>query len=450
MNKKHLPPLLLAALLVFMTAGTVYAESSEYFVVGPSRDSVRTFSSADGWGYMDEEGRVIVPAAYDFTYDFINGIGCAVNEDFGIVAFNAAGESVLTFGKDTHVSYYDGRFGIAQRPTGDPYSPVRFALLDEDGNLISDYEYEYLTATGSADCHGVIHAQKDGKWGALRPDGSELIPLRFDVLQNPDPNGTVLYAMVSGGDGTAQCGYFRTDGSILADCVYEDGSPFEEGYGRLKKNGKWAVVDAGGNFVTGFDYFGLNAYSEGLAIVKGDDNPNSIKSIFGAIDTKGNLMIPYDHHYINAVAGAVSLKWNEDVSNMPYLVIENPVMQVQRIKVFVNGKWIFTDREPLIHNERTIAPIRAVCEAMSFDVEWIADTKTAVIQNEERILRIRAGEAYADLNIFDDGEPSIRVTTEAPMRIIDSRLFVPLRFIAECFGADVAWDGSTHTVTIDL
>jgi hypothetical protein len=43
---------------------------------------------------------------------------------------------------------------------------------------------------------------------------------------------------------------------------------------------------------------------------------------------------------------------------------------------------------------------------------------------------------------------NVRKELNAPPKIINGRTLVPIRFISETFGADVVWDGTTKTITI--
>ena len=94
-------------------------------LTGKSVDSVRTFCQDDLYGYVDEEGREIVPCRFEYARDFDNGVGTVGVGNFSITAaFNRNGEQLLAFGEDLDIKYYDGDFGIAARQTGDSDSPV--------------------------------------------------------------------------------------------------------------------------------------------------------------------------------------------------------------------------------------------------------------------------------------------------------------------------------------
>ncbi|MGC8758186.1 MAG: copper amine oxidase N-terminal domain-containing protein, partial [Caldisericaceae bacterium] len=44
----------------------------------------------------------------------------------------------------------------------------------------------------------------------------------------------------------------------------------------------------------------------------------------------------------------------------------------------------------------------------------------------------------------------VQETMDSPAVIVNSRTFVPIRLVAETFGADVGWDAATKTVSIKL
>lgn len=114
------------------------------------------------------------------------------------------------------------------------------------------------------------------------------------------------------------------------------------------------------------------------------------------------------------------------------------------IKVNVNDNAVdFADYDnvmPFIENNTTLIPVRAISEALGLTVNWDADTKTVEIQ----------GKAEISLTIDSDvatvnGESK---TLGMPAKVVDNRIFVPLRFVAEEMEADVEWDADTYTVNI--
>ncbi len=97
----------------------------------------------------------------------------------------------------------------------------------------------------------------------------------------------------------------------------------------------------------------------------------------------------------------------------------------------------------LVNDARTLLPVRAVVEAVGGTVAWEEDTNTAVLTYESDVIRLTINSTTAYLN--GEAQPlDVAPTT------INDRTMLPIRFIAESFGFDVAWDENTQTVTVTV
>lgn len=113
------------------------------------------------------------------------------------------------------------------------------------------------------------------------------------------------------------------------------------------------------------------------------------------------------------------------------------------ISVTVNGTpVVWTDAAPFIDaNNRTMVPLRAVADAMNLDVEWKADSRTAVFTRGDDTIMFIIGfkTAYISRNdVVMDTEPVIS----------NNRTYAPIRYLAEFFGYTVDWDAATKTVIV--
>ena len=99
------------------------------------------------------------------------------------------------------------------------------------------------------------------------------------------------------------------------------------------------------------------------------------------------------------------------------------------------------DTKPVIVNNRTLVPIRAIVEAFGGNVVWINETRTVklVMDNNSITLVIDSNIAYLnEQEYFLDTAPII----------INGRTMLPIRFIAEGFNLGVAWDNDKRIVSI--
>ncbi len=86
------------------------------------------------------------------------------------------------------------------------------------------------------------------------------------------------------------------------------------------------------------------------------------------------------------------------------------------------------DAAPFISNGRTVVPIRIIAEAFGAKIDWDGATQTITITLNDNLISMQIGNPKATVN----GEMVVLDT--APV-INNGRTFVPLRFIAEAFGA---------------
>lgn len=97
---------------------------------------------------------------------------------------------------------------------------------------------------------------------------------------------------------------------------------------------------------------------------------------------------------------------------------------------------------PVIIDNRTLVPIRAIIEAMGGNVAWDNDKQEATLTYNDDVIKLTIGSTKAYLN---DTEGLLDV---APV-IIDNRTMLPIRYIAEGFNFRVKWIEETQTVTIN-
>lgn len=110
------------------------------------------------------------------------------------------------------------------------------------------------------------------------------------------------------------------------------------------------------------------------------------------------------------------------------------------VDISVNGSYIKSDVSPIIKNGSVLVPVRAAANALGTEnIEW--ENGTVKINGGEIVLTIGSKMAYVG------GEEK---TLASSAEIREGRTMVPLRFFAESFGAEVAWDAKSYTVEISL
>jgi|GEM_PF-3467066 len=107
--------------------------------------------------------------------------------------------------------------------------------------------------------------------------------------------------------------------------------------------------------------------------------------------------------------------------------------------VLLNGNRLTFDTPPVVTDGRVLVPMRTIFEALGARVAWSAPTITAT--------------RGADVIILTMGSRTVSVrgrneTIDVAPGIVGGRTLVPLRFVSQALGAQVAWDPAKREVTI--
>ena len=123
---------------------------------------------------------------------------------------------------------------------------------------------------------------------------------------------------------------------------------------------------------------------------------------------------------------------------------EDPyVVDGKQIAVYVNGTELTLDVPPMLENDRTLVPMRAIFEALGAEVSWYPEDRTIVAVRGDTTVFMQVDDWYMSVN--DEW-----IALDAPPRIVNDRTLIPLRAVAEAFGAQVGWDEATQTATVEL
>ncbi len=114
----------------------------------------------------------------------------------------------------------------------------------------------------------------------------------------------------------------------------------------------------------------------------------------------------------------------------------------QSIHIEINGQEKVFNQQPVIYNDITLVPMRAIFEELGAEVKWDNSTRkiTATKENTTIELKIDSKDAFKNYDI-------VRLL-QAPS-IINNNTMVPLRFVSEAMGAEVKWDEKSKTISIN-
>ena len=202
------------------------------------------------WGFIDKTGKTIIPLQYEQANGFSEGLAAVKNGDrWGYI--DITGKEVIPCTFYSAQSFVDGMAAVMF--VMDP--PYSWGYIDKVGEF---------TITPHLVC--------------------------FDV--SSFYYGADLAIIRNGNNGIFKNGFINKYGMIAIQQVYDNASPFIEGYAAVEKNGSWGFIDEKGNVVIPLEYSKASQFFDGLAAVKKDGKA-------GYIGKNGEIVIPleYDETY---------------------------------------------------------------------------------------------------------------------------------------------------------
>ncbi|MGL4562177.1 MAG: WG repeat-containing protein [Brevinema sp.] len=239
-----------------------------------SQDQLYPFPDKGKWGYINQEGRIVLPARYESAGFFYDGLAkiSIINERneylYGFI--NTAGKEIIS-PKFVAVSEFSG--GVARVQIRGKY-----ALLLPNGSLSGPVEYDYIYPA----TNGVSIFKKDSRYGYIDNNGNIIVNALYDRVFNFQDD----MALVGRKERNKMYyGFINMRGEVVVPLKYEGARSYSEGFGGLYENRKWFYVNKKGQQIFEKRFDAIGAFYEGLARVR-------LNNEWGYINTLGEIVIP--------------------------------------------------------------------------------------------------------------------------------------------------------------
>ncbi len=228
-------------------------------------------------GFADESGKMVIPCRFDNASPFKYGIAL-VSLDGKSGFIDKTGKFVIEPKYDwisisgrtsldglfLEVTYFENGplvFTVNERDPDHPEWTVgqKSGLLSLSGEVLPA-QYDSIGELRN----GVFIVSKDGKYGAVRVDGTFAVPVRYESLSHLDLNAPVgLLAGVGGKYGVLSCA-----GGVLLPLTYEKLEYLRGGLFSFSYGGRSGVMDISGKVLVYPAYDEIKSYNGGLAAVR--------------------------------------------------------------------------------------------------------------------------------------------------------------------------------------
>ncbi len=274
----------------------IYSYGSDFFK-GKSNIILDTIP-----GLVFIDGKQLLFPEYSKTYWYYDELGLAVkNKKYGFI--NTKGEIIIPI-------EYDNAFPFFQNYTSVKKND-KWNYIDKNGNIIFPdsliFNYRPIIDNKAVFMKKNIKVEKtkkmqseDGsrtfveflnktekyqlKEGLIDTNGNIILEPKFDEISGYYQNG---YMRVRNNGKT---GIIDEKGEIIIPIEYDDISDFKNSVFLAKKNKKWGMINEKNNIVIPIEYNKIRFFSEGLALI-------SLKGKIGYIDSNNKMIIEPNYKF---------------------------------------------------------------------------------------------------------------------------------------------------------
>ena len=208
------------------------------------------------YGYIDKDGKMVISASYDYASEFSEGVARVGKKGkYGFI--DEKGKIVAPI---KYVATSNFNYGLAVVKAADN----KFFFIKKNGEPFN--ENVYLDAKSFSEGLAAVQDQFY-KYGFINTKGELVINNEYSVV-SWFKEGFAAVGKLEGGKTLYT--YINTAGEKLTDFEFEDAKDFKDGVGRVRKNGKYALIDKFGSLLTSYEFEYISEFNEedGMALAK--------------------------------------------------------------------------------------------------------------------------------------------------------------------------------------
>lgn len=190
------------------------------------KDSIFAVMKDEKIGYMNTQGELIVPTAYDIMRDPDNKYDETWAEPVS-----------------------DGRILVSKNG--------KFGIIDTANKVIMSFTDKYVTVGSISEGMAPVMS-KSGKWGFIDHNGKEVIAPQYNSINN---KFAIPYGFSQGLAGVKKnnkWGYITKAGTVALPFIYDEIRPFNEGLAGVLKADRWGFINNTNKTIIPFQYSDSN------------------------------------------------------------------------------------------------------------------------------------------------------------------------------------------------
>lgn len=299
------------------------------------------------WGYMNTEGKMMLPFEYDYADEFQEGLAVVAVKNMPCI-INTSGTRIIDTGLFQFISPFNEGLAAAREFDG-----AQFYINTQGTKIISLPPYIYearkfnngvAVVSKKLDKHelkfGRDIATLDYRFGLMDKSGAMITDFIFEDADDMLGEVTRVRQRFT-------FGLVNARGEWVAKPIYANIGSFNEGKAVVDFNGKYGYINTQGKMVIKPTFPYAYSFSEGLAGVY-------IKNKYGFIDSSGTIKIPATYEQIKPFSEGLAAvmkdgKWGFINTSGEWVlrnVFDNvSVFSEGKCAVLVKKYWGFIDKQ---------------------------------------------------------------------------------------------------------
>jgi len=329
------------AILLFFVITTCLT-SCQFFGGGSPSLELIPYRSGDKWGYLDNEGKIVINPQFSQANVFMDGVALVRSSEnkYGFISLD--GKYLINATYKAASPFSEGLACVVPED-GKPQ------FIDEKGNVkftVNEARYCGIFSEGYAAIG--VESKEGVKWGFINKEGKTVVNPQFDGV-SPFKEGLAGVAKVDKEKGETLWGFIDHKGAIIIHHQFRGWSAsFNDGLAMVSDGEKIGYVDSEGKYVINPQFDDAGEFRNGLAPIRQGD-------LCGFIDKEGKIVINPQFNAVENFSGSMAAVSSSD-GKFGYVdkdgkFIINP--QFQRASDFYGGiafvqsadKWGIIDRD---------------------------------------------------------------------------------------------------------
>lgn len=287
---------------------------------------------ADGYGYVDLNGRLSIPARYRQAFAFAEGRAFAVRERGGLlVLLDRDGQELASFPDavlqpGNRIQFSEGLAVIPVRAEAEEEeteeaaeedASLVYRVVDLEGREVCtltdayvDFQNGYhngrIAAAGSGEWvesgAGRRFQADAGSWGYRDTSGELAVAYQYDEAA-PFSEGVAGVGLKGEKERTLY-GFIDPEGNVILPLEYDGFVSCVNGSGAVSRDNAWAYVDQSGRFLTGFRFSAVSNFTEDVARVRSGGRRS-------VVDRWGSVLFTTEGSALACSGGVIPVE-NED------------------------------------------------------------------------------------------------------------------------------------------